>query len=275
MNEPDWQLLGEIAAGDVWAGLAEHASIAGLDKTHLSPRASIGLWLSASRNGSRGSFLCKKWRAGHVPLGSIVVVPGGVPLHVTADVLPRRRMLHCRLPERVSVHADATPLDACLDVHSEAIATSLARLAREVIDPGFGSTAIVEGLGLVIAGELARVLAGAPVRRQKGGLAPWQLRRIDDWLQAGNWNSGISELADLCGISPGHAMRAFRQSTGRSLAGHIATLRAERACMLLRETPQSIAQIGSDLGFGSPSAFGAAFRRAMGMTPSDYRQRLR
>ncbi len=276
MVEDQWQILGEIEAGDVWVGVAEHPRIERVDRTHCGTRTTLGFWMSSHQNASRGRFLANEWPGGHERLGKVVVIPGGIPLHVRSSALPERRMLHLRLPERLRWRSGTVLLDSCLDVRSEVIARSLSRLALEVLRPGFGTRAITEGLGLLVFGELERLLAGrsAPEQR-RGGLAPWQLKRIDDHLRAGNWNSSVSEIADLCGVSPGHAMRAFRQSTGVSIAGHIASLRIDHACTLLSRDAHSVAAIANDLRFASPSAFAAAFRRALGVSPNSYRQHKR
>ena len=47
----------------------------------------------------------------------------------------------------------------------------------------------------------------------------------------------------------------------------------ERAKLALRNTSESIQQISERLGFGSVSYFSAQFRKAVGQTPSDYRNR--
>ncbi|EQB01953.1 hypothetical protein L288_17175 [Sphingobium quisquiliarum P25] len=275
MIESHWRVLGEMAAGDVWAAVADHPGVERIDRTHRGDRTSLGLSLSPHGNRSRGRFLISDWHGGDRPLGSVVAIPAGLPFHVQADASPARRMLHCRLPRRLTLLSERLALDSCLNLRNDIIATSLSRLAREVIDPGFGSSAIVEGLGLLIGGELERHLMGRRRSPRRGGLAPWQLRRIDDYLHAGNWDSSVSELADLCGISPGHAMRAFRQSTGRSIAAHIASLRMEQARLLLIHDMLPVSQVAAILGFASSSAFTAAFRRVTGLTPNDLRQQHR
>jgi AraC family transcriptional regulator len=40
---------------------------------------------------------------------------------------------------------------------------------------------------------------------------------------------------------------------------------------LLRETDKSIIAIGLDVGYSSPSHFAQVFKRAVGVSPSDYR----
>ncbi|SFR91875.1 helix-turn-helix transcriptional regulator [Sphingomonas jatrophae] len=275
MTTPAWRIVGEVAAGEMWAAVAEHPAVDTVDRTHLDPRTSIGLFLSAQPNASQGRFLASDWTRGHARMGRIVVVPGDLPLHVQAQAAPPRRMLHCRLPIRAGLPRPSGPglLARCLDVRSPGIAASLARLAQEVAAPGFAGATLIEGLGLVVAAELARELAGAE-RPSVGGLAGWQLRRIDDHLAAGHWDCTISDLARLCGISAAHAMRAFRQSTGRSIAQHVAALRMARARDLLAGDAHDIAEIAALLRFASPSAFAAAFRRASGVSPGNYRRSI-
>lgn len=274
MSSASWRVIGETEAGGVWAAVAEHPPVEALDRTHIDPRTTLGLWLSPQPNDSHGRFLAAGWGHGHARMGRIVVVPGEVPLHVRSDAAPARRMLHCRLPARVALPLprESQLLGQCLDLRNPSVATSLARLAREVTEPGFASAAMIEGLGLQVAAELARDLAGSRMPAG-GGLAPWQLRRIDDYILAGHWDCTVSELASLCGISSSHAMRAFRQSRGRSLANHIALLRIERARDLLARESHDISEVAATLRFASASSFSAAFRRLTGETPTSFRQR--
>ena len=275
MQTNDWHILSDIEAGGVWAAVAEHPSVERLDRTHCGQQTTLGLWMSSEPNGSRGRFLTQAWRCGDAPLGGVVAVPAGFPLRVQAEEMPARRMLHCRLPERVALQADPAMLSGCIDMRNSVVASCLRRIAQETLTPGFGSQAIVEGLGLVIAGELERAMGRKSARLRKGGLAPWQLRRIDDHLRGGNWDSGVGEIARLCGVSTGHAMRAFRQSTGQSIAVYMAAMRIDRACTLLSRNDLPIGQIAAELRFASASAFAAAFRRVLGMSPNAYRQRRR
>lgn len=275
MQKSEWQILSDIQAGGVWAAVAEHPRVERLDRTHSSPRTTLGLWMSSGPNNSRGSFLTNEWRCGDIPLGALVAVPAGFTLRVQSEEMPQRRMLHCQLPESVVLQTDPVMLSGCMDMHNSVMASCLRRIAQETLSPGFGSQTIVEGLGLVIAGELERAMGSRSPRIRKGGLTPWQLRRIDDHLRAGNWDSGIGDIARLCGVSTGHAMRAFRQSTGQSIAAHMTAMRIERACTLLAREDLPIGQIAMELRFASASAFAAAFRRTLGMSPNGYRQRRR
>lgn len=50
-------------------------------------------------------------------------------------------------------------------------------------------------------------------------------------------------------------------------------VRFERACDLLQNSPATVAQIAQRLGFSDAANFSRAFRRALGMSPAEYRQR--
>jgi AraC family transcriptional regulator len=276
MSVPGWRVVGETEAGGVWAAVAEHPPVDVLDRTHIDPQTTLGLWLSPRPNGSLGRFLSPAIVNGHSPLGRIVVVPGDLPLHVRETAAPGRRMLHCRLPARLAlpIPLKAALLEQCLNLRNPSVAASLSRLAYEVTEPGFANAAMIESLGLQVAAELARDFAGA-CKQAKGGLASWQMRRIDEYIQSGHWNCSVSDLAALCGISPSHAMRAFRQSSARTLTAHIALLRINRARDLLASEDSEIAEVSAILRFASPSSFSAAFRRMTGETPKHYRSRMR
>lgn len=267
-----WRIVGEVAAGGMWAAVAEHPAVDALDRTHHDPRTSIGVSLSPAPNASEGRFLAGGWTGGHARMGRIVVIPGDLPLHVQAHAAPPRRMLHCRLPSHAALPPPgARRLARCLDLRNPSITQGLNRLAQEVAAPGFASAMLIEGLGLMVAAELARDLLRAD-RPAAGGLAGWQLRRIDDHLAAGHWDCTVSDLAGLCGISPAHAMRAFRQSTGHSIAAHVAARRMARARDLLTGDAHDIAGVAAALRFASHAAFTAAFRRATGATPGAFRR---
>lgn len=79
----------------------------------------------------------------------------------------------------------------------------------------------------------------------------------------------IDAVADKVGMSRRHFTRTFRQQTGMSYAAW-----RQQACLLAALTRlgrgQSITEVAVELGYGSASAFTAAFRRVLGEPPSRY-----
>lgn len=167
-------------------------------------------------------------------------------------------------------------LHQCTDLRSGSIRRILHGIAREIYDPGFGSDVMLEGLGLMLMGETARLLRDEQLSaRRKGGLSPRASRLIRDRMMDGTTLPSIAELADLCGLSQRHLMRAFREETGQTLGAFVQQAAIERACQLLRTTDCPVSAVAHTSGFTNAAAFSTAFRRTTGETPRDYRQRHR
>lgn len=54
---------------------------------------------------------------------------------------------------------------------------------------------------------------------------------------------------------------------------YLQNVRCKQAMILLDETNQTLTQIAMECGFGSSQSFARAFRKVIGMTPSQYRSR--
>ncbi len=84
----------------------------------------------------------------------------------------------------------------------------------------------------------------------------------------------LDELAGLVGLSRFHFCTAFRQATGQTPHAWLTALRIGRARRLLAEPALSVTEIGLAVGYQTPSAFAAAFRRHAGVTPGAFRKQL-
>ncbi len=80
------------------------------------------------------------------------------------------------------------------------------------------------------------------------------------------------QLAAWAGVSSVRFARLARRLFGLTPSQLIIQARLNAATDLLRRNRQSIAEIGIACGFADHSAFSRAFRSAVGMTPSEYRQ---
>ncbi len=84
----------------------------------------------------------------------------------------------------------------------------------------------------------------------------------------------IEQAAGLLYMSKSHFMRFFRSVTGSAFVSHLHRLRVCRAQHLMAGTTRSIAAISQEVGFCDQSYFGVVFRRIVGVSPRDYRNRL-
>ncbi len=117
-------------------------------------------------------------------------------------------------------------------------------------------------------------LVSAYARRlvQPGGGDP-RLRRLWDSVNAdlaAPWT--IEELAHRVALSPEHLRRLCRAELSVSPMRHVTALRMRRAAALLAAEAYTVEAVSRLVGYDSPSAFSTAFKRQMGVPPSEYRQ---
>jgi AraC family transcriptional regulator len=107
------------------------------------------------------------------------------------------------------------------------------------------------------------------------GLADWQVKRVTGYMRDFmDREIGLEEMAGLVGLSQFHFCTAFRLATGLSPHHYLTQLRMTRARKLLAEPDLSIIQVALAVGYQTPSAFAASFRKTTKLTPSAFRRSL-
>ena len=81
----------------------------------------------------------------------------------------------------------------------------------------------------------------------------------------------VAQLAAAGGVSRTVLARRFRTLVGEAPLTYLTRWRMTTAARLLRETELSIESVAARVGYGSPFAFGKAFKRSMGKAPGAYR----
>ncbi len=131
----------------------------------------------------------------------------------------------------------------------------------------------MEGRALLLVDHLIRLHGYAPVAVRRGGLAPHQLRRVQEFLQDHlTEDVSLSDAAAVAGLSTSYFARAFRQATGMPPHQWVIQQRLERAKCLLELSGLSLAEVALQAGFADQSHFTSAFRRATGTTPGHWRR---
>jgi transcriptional regulator GlxA family with amidase domain len=107
----------------------------------------------------------------------------------------------------------------------------------------------------------------------KGGLAPWQIRKVASHIEA-NLDKPIKsgDLAALLDLTPCHFSRAFRNSFGNSPLEHVIRRRMERAQGLMLSTGAPLSQIALECGLADQAHFSRLFRRTVGESPKVWRR---
>ncbi|ALJ20729.1 helix-turn-helix domain-containing protein [Microbacterium sp. No. 7] len=81
----------------------------------------------------------------------------------------------------------------------------------------------------------------------------------------------LADWAAELGVSARTITRAFRAETGTGFTGWVSAVRAESAVALLA-AGEEIEDVAAEVGYSSVSAFGAALRKATGLTPGAFRR---
>ena len=122
--------------------------------------------------------------------------------------------------------------------------------------------------GLLLAAELSelnrRASADDLPRELSRMLAAMRTRIERDWT--------LDTLAAAAGCSSAWLTRLSTRHLRRSPRRHLALLRLERACDLLRASPATVAAVGLAVGLPDQARFAKVFRSAYGVSPSAWRR---
>ena len=147
-----------------------------------------------------------------------------------------------------------------------ALRLSGARLYREFLASDDSSRLIIEGLLMEMAGEFLRL------RRPVEGRPPRWLGDVRDFIHA---NFGrrltLERIGRAANAHPVHVAQTFRRFHDCTIGEYLRRLRLEFACRELAGSRKAIAEIALAAGFSDQSHFNRAFRREVGMSPSQYR----
>jgi AraC-like DNA-binding protein len=81
----------------------------------------------------------------------------------------------------------------------------------------------------------------------------------------------VGDMARAAGLSRAHFSREFRRAFGESPRAYLLTRRLERSAALLRHTDRSVIDVCLDVGLQSVGSFTTSFKKAYGVTPTQYR----
>ena len=85
----------------------------------------------------------------------------------------------------------------------------------------------------------------------------------------------IPELAAMEALSNSRYITLFKQSTGRSPSEYVIDVRISNACHLLTGSDMSIKEIGSKVGYADPHFFSRIFKKRLGCSPMEYRNKYK
>ena len=127
---------------------------------------------------------------------------------------------------------------------------------------------------LLRAEQEACLAARGPLLR--GGLAPWQARRVVKHIDAALGSKiRITDLAAISRLSASYFARAFKRSFGQSPHGYILRRRLERTQQAMLASDDSLCQIALACGFSDQAHMTKLFHQLVGCSPGAWRRELR
>jgi len=141
-------------------------------------------------------------------------------------------------------------------------------LSSQPCDPIFG-----ESLSVVLLKMLSRMPSVGGDAPSRGGLPPWQLRRVTQFLED-NLVRGVRlvDLADLVSLSPSYLIRAFKRSTGMTPQQWLRNARIRKAQTFLVERTLSLASVAQETGFADQAHLTRIFGQITGESPGAWRR---
>jgi AraC family transcriptional regulator len=228
------------------------------------------------------------WRRGRVGLaarlrpGTVTLVPDGHdglwtlagPLSVSHVYLSVARLQAC-----ADVLAGGRQIELLdrLGMADLTAARILELLSQEARVNERGARLFVEQAIDLLCTHLVRrhssITASLPVPRCS--LSAWHVRRVTAFMRDNVARDiGLDELADLVHLSRFHFCTAFRLATGQTPFQCLTNERIGKARALLAHPGLRIGDIALMVGYQTPSAFAATFRRLVGVTPTEFRRHL-
>ncbi|WP_298875116.1 AraC family transcriptional regulator [uncultured Bradyrhizobium sp.] len=133
----------------------------------------------------------------------------------------------------------------------------------------------VDSMMLAFTTHAAQTYGGmrSGVKVSRGGLAPWQLKRVYEKLDADLGGTlSLQQVAAEFGLSVSYFSRAFRVSTGLPPHQWLLRQRVKAAKQLMTVNDLPLSEIAIAVGFANQSHFTKVFSAQVGASPATWRR---
>ncbi|MFO0993083.1 MAG: AraC family transcriptional regulator [Hyphomicrobiales bacterium] len=151
---------------------------------------------------------------------------------------------------------------------------SVERMMQELREPQPGSVLVIQHLAQMILVQALRLHLRDAATASAGWLSALADKQIGAAITAMHGNPAhrwtLQELASFAGMSRSSFAERFKQKVGASPIDYLSRWRMLLASDRLANSDDPIGVVASALGYESESAFSAAFRRVMGVSPRQF-----
>lgn len=99
------------------------------------------------------------------------------------------------------------------------------------------------------------------------------VQRSVDFIHYNYATITVTDIVEYIGFSRSYFSTLFRRHMGVSPQQYLMNYRLEQSCRLLRTTGLSVQDIAQRVGYEEPLNYSRAFKRAKGISPTEYRNR--
>lgn len=208
-------------------------------------------------------------------------------IHAFAAALSRQdgaeidRVLE-EIRQRLSAQTDANP-EQIRNVYYSLVYLMNTENDRRILPEGGESGAALGGISRMQALETIDALGGfvRDCAHELTGLwqaddencpAVWQVIRIMR-SNYGDKNLSVKSLAESVYLTPTYLSGLFKKRTGKTIGQYLTEIRIEYSMKLLMDKQLKLYHIAELVGYEDPNYFAKIFKRHVGMTPSEYRER--
>jgi Response regulator containing CheY-like receiver domain and AraC-type DNA-binding domain len=93
---------------------------------------------------------------------------------------------------------------------------------------------------------------------------------------SGHYNDpdiSVASIARDLGVSDGHLSHVFKKETSYTLSGYLTNYRMHKAMELLRDCRVKVYEVAEKVGYRDITYFSSTFKKAVGLSPSEYQKR--
>lgn len=232
-------------------------------------------------SGQRRYFIdCRTY---DVQAGDIVLIPPHtahqtlkIP-HTSAQDSHERYLL---CPEEVHIPEE---LKACFQRHHYRLSPEDSVFIREELEAvrdeldradDYGFAMYKACLTRILVRLARRYAAGDDTQTASGRRMDRAVEKVQAYVEAhAGEELTLSAVADMCGVTPGYLSAAFKAAAGIGFNEFLTKTRVAKSVKLLSGDDMSVANIALSCGFSNGNYFATVFKKYMGMTPTDYRNK--
>jgi AraC family transcriptional regulator len=265
-------------SNEIAVHLVEADALPGPGWAELSSETHARLTVVLEEIGGRVEHRLKPHQAAPNGLFTMSFTPPGAPVWGYTDSIHRVRSLRLDvdLPRTSEALAEKLAMPSGPRLFDSDRLRHLAECLAAECDAADGfSSLYVDSLTTAACIDFLR-LGPKDTARGAGRLAPWQLRRVTEYI-TGHLSETVrlKELAAITGLSQSQFGRAFKASTGFSPHRWQLNARIAKARELLLSSTLEQSEIALMTGFAEQSHFCRVFKALVGTPPATWQRRHR